>query len=222
MAKLTTKFTLPIVLAGLFVIVMFAALNFNYSRPGAEILVISSLAIFVFFFGLAAGQSLSSPVKKILNNATELSKGNLSSRVYLDTKDELADLANTLNKIAEELQTSYDQEANAQKSIDIKVRIKTQELEETIYALEQKVKNRTVELERLVTESGRLQQDVKGKEEEILNLKNELGEFKQKIEKYSKAKKAVKTKQEPVKEDLEEVVPPAPTEEAKEENNITE
>ena len=88
-------------------------------------------------------------VKKILDKATELSKGNLSSRVYLETKDELSELAEVFNKIAEELQASHEQEANTEKSVGIKVKARTKDLEETINALEQKVKNRTYRVRKI-------------------------------------------------------------------------
>ena len=60
----------------------------------------------------------------------------------METKDELSDLAMAFNKIAEELQASHDQEANMEKAVGIKVTARTKEMEETINALEQKVKNR--------------------------------------------------------------------------------
>jgi len=59
----------------------------------------------------------------------------------LETKDELSDLAKIFNKIAESLEESRGKEETAGRSADIKVKAKTQELEETINALEQKVQN---------------------------------------------------------------------------------
>lgn len=149
MPKLTTKIALPIILAGVFAIAVFVALGYEQLSPSFYV-VILFFAIYVFFFGLATGQGLSSPIRKLLDKAEELSKGNLSSRIYLETKDELAELAKALDKIAEELEESRAQAENAEKSVDIKVRARTQDLEETINALEQKVKNRTIELERLI------------------------------------------------------------------------
>jgi len=189
MPKITTKIAAPIFLAGVFIMAVFWAFNIGFTelRLDSYILLLFLVA-FVFFFGLSIGQNLSSPIKKLLDNATELSRGNLSGRVYLETKDELSELANAFNKIAEELQASHEQGANAEKSIDIKVKAKTQELEETICALDQKIKNRTIELERLMEESKRTQSYAKAKEEEILNLKKELAS-KQKINKPSRKTK---------------------------------
>lgn len=185
MPKLTIKIALPIILAGIFAIGIFIAVGFVQMSPTFYI-VIFLLLVDVFFFGLAAGQRFTSPIRKLLDRATELSKGNLSSRVYLETKDELAELADTFNKIAEELQASHEQGENAEKSVGVKVQARTRELEETITALEQKVKNRTIELERLIAESNRLQEDVKNKGSETIQLKKELEDSQQKLGKSKK------------------------------------
>ena len=187
MAKLTLKIAVPVILAGLFSSVIFLAIGYEQSWPFFYIIILL-LAIFVFFFGLAIGQNLSLPVKKLLGKATELSQGNLSSRVYLETKDELSELAKIFNKIAEELEASHEQEANTEKSVGVKVRARTKELEETISALEQKVGNRTIEMEKLIGESNKLQEDVKRKGAETAQLRKELDDFKQKISKYNKPK----------------------------------
>lgn len=155
MATLTSKITIPIVLAGIFSMAIFTALDYNQLNATFYI-VFLLLIVFVFFFGISTGQNFSSPIKKILDKANDLSRGNLSSRVYLETKDELAELANTFNKIAEELEESHQQQESSEKSIGIKVKARTQELEERINALDQKVKNRTIELERMTAELNKL------------------------------------------------------------------
>ena len=166
MCKLTVKVAVPIILAGIFIMIAFLATN-NGKLDASFYIIILFLAAFVFFFGFATGQNLSSPIKKILDRAVELSKGNLSSRVYLETKDELSELATVFNRIAEELEVSHEQGLNAEKSIGIKVAAKTKEMEETINALEQKVKNRTIELEKIVKEFDGLRADAKSKEVKI-------------------------------------------------------
>jgi methyl-accepting chemotaxis protein len=162
MAKQTTKVAISMIFVGIFTIFAFVSTTYEQLQLSSYIILLL-LFVFMFFFGIAMGQRFTSPIKKLLNEAKELSKGNLSSRVYIETKDELAELANVLNKIAEELQASREQEANAEKSVDMKVKVKTQELEETISALERKVRNRTAELEKLMRESSQLQESIKDK-----------------------------------------------------------
>ena len=162
MAKLKTKIAVPIILVGGFAIAVLVSIG--YAQPGPSFyVVVLFFVIFMFFFGIAVGQNLTSPLKKLLDRAIELSKGNLSSRVYLETKDEFSELANTFNKIAEELQESHEQGANIEKSVGIQVRARTQELEETINALEQKVKNRTIELGKLTEELNKLRAEISNK-----------------------------------------------------------
>ncbi|OGZ78968.1 MAG: hypothetical protein A2358_04465 [Candidatus Staskawiczbacteria bacterium RIFOXYB1_FULL_37_44] len=193
MAKLKFKIAVPIILAGIFAISVFVALsyvtalNFDKFDIGFYI-VIGILGIYVFFFGFASGQNLVSPLKELLEKATELSKGNSSSRVYLETKDEFAELAKVFNKIAEELQKSREQQENAEKFVGIKVQAKTQDLQVIINALEQKVKNRTIELERLVRQLEALSAKAKDKELETRQLKEGLENLRKKAGKAKNKK----------------------------------
>jgi methyl-accepting chemotaxis protein len=125
-------------------------------------------------FGFATGERLSYPVKKILQRANELGDGDLKARVYLDDKDEFGELAKAFNKIADALQESKAQTERTEKTVDIKVKAKTESFEETINALEQKVRNRTLELERIMEESKGLQELLSKKELEIIELKKEM------------------------------------------------
>jgi methyl-accepting chemotaxis protein len=162
MAKLMSRIAIPVILVGIFSVAIFVALEYDKLDPNFYIILIL-LTLFVFFFGLATGQSLTSPIKKILDRATELSHGDLSSRVYIETKDELSELAKVFNTIAEELEQNHEQESNTEKSVGIKVKARTEELEETINALEQKVENRTAEMGKLLKEVGALRSQIKNK-----------------------------------------------------------
>jgi len=182
MSKISSKITVPIVLVGLFSIVIFVSLN--YEQLGLTFyVVLLFLSVYIFSFGFAVGQNFSSPIKKLLEKATELSKGNLSSRVYLHTKDELSELANIINKIAEELEESHIDSKIIEKTADVKAKARTQVLEESVNALEQKVRSRTTELERILGESRILQRHIKEKETEITRLKKEITKLNSKIKK---------------------------------------
>ena len=60
MSKLTSKIAVPIILVGIFAIIVFIAIGYEQLSLGFYI-VFLFLIIFVFFFGLAIGQNLSSP-----------------------------------------------------------------------------------------------------------------------------------------------------------------
>lgn len=188
MSKLTSKIAAPIILVGVFTIIALIAITPDEINPSFYI-VIPFLSIFIFFFGLEIGKNLSSPIKKLLNRATELTRGNLSSRVYLESKDEFSELANVFNKLAEELEESRQEKENTEKSVNVKVKARTKDLEETINALEQKVKNRTIEIERLIDESNKLQESARNKSAEADQLKKELVELNGKISRYNKSKR---------------------------------
>ena len=63
--------------------------------------------------------------------------------------------------------------------MDIKVKARTQALDETINALEQKVKNRTLELQRIGSELEKFKDQPK--EEEILELKERIKDLKKEL-----------------------------------------
>lgn len=191
MKNLTAKVTLPIILAGLFTATVFLALGQANPGPGFY-LVLLLLLIYFYFYGMLVSQRLKDPIQKLSKKATELRRGNFSSRIYLDTKDELSELSQIFNDLAEKLEKSVSDQDEAVKEVDIKIKAKTRDLEESIEALEEKVKNRTIELERSFVQTERLEGELKEKENEILQLKKQTEALK--ARKQSKTKKTAKNK----------------------------
>lgn len=167
------RISFPIIIIGIFVIVIFTALN--YESLSIEVYAIFALvAVFVFLFGFAIGQRFSSPVRQLLEKAEKLSRGELTSRIYLETKDEFEELSKAFNKIAEELEQSHKTVETAEDVADVRVRAKTQELEEEINNLDQKVKNRAQEIQKMIGESEKLQELAENRATEIVRLKKEI------------------------------------------------
>lgn len=160
MPRLSFKIAYPIIIAGLFIIVVFIALNYEDLNASFYIILILLVA-YIFLFGFATGQNFATPVRRLLQKADDLSKGNLKSRFYEQGKDEFGELGRAFNKIAEEFEESKSQAATLEKSVDIKVKARTQSLEETISALEQKVQNRTLELQRMIEKSQKVSPEPK-------------------------------------------------------------
>ncbi len=181
MEKISFKVALPVILAGMFAVVVFLALNPEGLDPSFYI-ILFLLSVFIFFYGLHVGQTVSAPVQKILKRAINLSNGDLKTRFYLETKDEFGELAQIFNKIADDLETSRANAANSEKSVGIKVKAKTQDLQETINALEQKVKNRTIEIEKLMQEAAKLQGQAQERVAEATDIKSEIDKIKAKKE----------------------------------------
>lgn len=191
--NISLKIAIPIIITGIFIVTVFIALN--YERLDLNFYIILSLVIiYIFFFGFATGQRFAVPVKKLLQRATDLSEGNFTTKIYLETKDEFGDLAKVFNKIAEELEESRSQTETTERSVGIRVKAKTQALEETINALEQKVKNRTLELQKVAEASEKIQEKIKNKEMETEQLKKELGRLKENLGKNETPKKVLSKK----------------------------
>jgi methyl-accepting chemotaxis protein len=157
MQTLSSKIAYPIIIAGFFVIVSYVALNFQ-NLTGSFYVISGFLAIYVFLFGFAIGQNFTKPVKKLLERANELSQGDLKSRFYLESKDELGQLARVFNRIADQLEESSAKNEKIEKSVGLKVEAETQSLREVIDALEKKVQNRTMEYEKMAKDLERFKQ----------------------------------------------------------------
>ncbi len=188
MPRLSFKIAYPIIIAGLFIIVAFIALNYDTLNFNFY-LILTLLIVYIFLFGFATGQNFAVPVKKLLQRADDLSNGDLDSRFYSESKDEIGDLARVFNKIAEELQQSKEQSKMLEKSLDLKVKARTEALEETIQALEQKVKNRTTELEHLAGSLEKVQREVRNRDQQTSQIKTELGQVRQQLDKKPVRKK---------------------------------
>jgi len=185
------RISFPIIIIGVFVVTVFSALN--YENLSLEVYAIFALiVVFVFLFGFAIGQRFSSPVRQLLEKAEKINKGEINSRIYLETKDEFAELAKVFNKMAEELEKSQKTAATAEDVADVRVRAKTRELEEEINNLEQKVKNRAEEIKKIIGESEELQKLAQSRAAEIVRLKKEIKELAEKRATRSAGKKSDK------------------------------
>lgn len=191
MPRISSRIAYPIIVSGLFIIVAFMALNYQNLNIDFYIML-PLLAIYVFFFGVAIGQNVSSPIRKLLKKAEDLSNGDFKSRLYLENKDEIGELARVFNKIANELEESKSATEKSERSVGIKVEAKTQALEETINALEQKVKNRTMELTKMVSDLENFQTQSKQKEAEAEKLKSQMMDLQKELEERSVKKRTPK------------------------------
>jgi PAS domain S-box-containing protein len=72
-----------------------------------QVIVITILAFLIaILFTFIVYQSIAKPIQKLQRTADELGSGDLSKRIHIQTKDELADLANSFNMMAENLSKS--------------------------------------------------------------------------------------------------------------------
>lgn len=190
MTKISFKVAYLIIIAGLFIIISIVAFNYQ-SLNSSFYTVVYLLVIYIFLFGFAAGHNFALPIKSLLQKADDLSKGDLKSRFYLKNKDELGELAKKLNKIAEDLEQSSVKNEASKESAGIKSKTRILILEEVINALDKKIKNRTLEFQKIAEDSEKLKKQLKLKNMEAVELKNQITRLEKKLNR-SKTGKVLK------------------------------
>ena len=70
MSKLTIKIAIPVILVGIFAILAFVSISYQNIDKSFYVTILL-IVVFVFFSGIAIGQSISKHVKKILSKATQ-------------------------------------------------------------------------------------------------------------------------------------------------------
>lgn len=157
-------------------VVSFAALN--YQALNADMyFVLYLLLVFLLLFGIFVASHTSKPLKKIVKTAHELAEGNIHSRAYVRNNDEVGQLAGLLNKIGEKLEKANYEKATIHQAVSAKVNAIVGPLHETIEALEEKAKNRTIEFHKANEVAQKMQIDLLLKEAELVDLKGELAKL---------------------------------------------
>ncbi len=175
--KYSLKVSLAIITAGIFIIVAFV--GYNYQTLNSSTYVILYLLIaFIFLFGFAAGQSITMPIKKLLESADGFSKGDFKRRGDFNSNDEVGQLTKVFNKIAEAFEKKNIESEDSKKSLDIKLKTRILILEEVVNALDRKIKNRTLEFQKLVEEAENIKEQMQIKDREIFDLTNKISKKK--------------------------------------------
>lgn len=169
MPKIAFRIAYAIILAGLFVMVIFTALAYDSLTPNFYI-VLLPLIIFLLLFGFAIGQNMAFPILELLQDAYYFLKGEYGAKHLRERKDELGQLAKAFSKIAQEL----DKNKSEVKSLDLKIHLRTKALEEIIKLLEQKLKNRTADFQKMADGWERSQNQLKFRDKEILTLRSRI------------------------------------------------
>ncbi|MBN1674559.1 MAG: HAMP domain-containing protein [Kiritimatiellae bacterium] len=91
--------------------------------------------VFLFLLGGLLSRNIVNPIDSLVKATEGLAQGNLSSRAYVRNRDEIGHLANSFNKMADDLQQNINAREKAQ-----------QELQKAHDLLEVRVQERTAEL----------------------------------------------------------------------------
>lgn len=157
---------------------MLALVGVNYQNAtGTFYALVFLLAFFIFLFGVFAGSRFSRPLKKIVKTANELADGNVKSRAYITGNDELGQLAKSLNKIAQTMESELQDKERLRRSVALKVNSIVQPFHETIGALEEKAKNRTMEFHKANEIAQKMQIDLLLKEAELVDMKGQMAKL---------------------------------------------
>ena len=181
MPSLSTKIAQSIIISGLFIVVAFVAIYYQNPVSGFYF-VIAFVVFFIIAFGLAMGRTFARPVQQMLEQADSVKNGHANKIFYLKTKDEVEELAKTFDKIAHDFEQTKSKAESLKTAAEIKFKTKDLLSDQVAKALEQKIKNRTNDLERALAELDNMQVRVKMKDEQITALEA-------KIAKLSKKKK---------------------------------
>jgi len=159
----------------------------------AGTIVLFFAIIFSAFISFYFSKGVTRPLEQLREGAEILGKGNFSHRVKIKTGDEIEELSNTLNRMAEDMKRYHSALEESKTVLEIKVAARTKELRELAESLEEKVKERTkelqektIKLQKKVAELEEFHRLTVGRELKMIELKQEIERLKKELEKRSK------------------------------------
>lgn len=90
-----------------------------------------------FIVSIFMSRSLTGPISKLVDSMTLVSQGDLSVQIDLTTKDETKVLADSFNKMIQDLKQSRDELETINRELDLKVKERTRQLEEQNHAVKE-------------------------------------------------------------------------------------
>lgn len=135
-------------------------------------LIFVLLLFFLFLRGIL------NPIKRITLACQEIRKGNLNARIKINSKNEIGELADTINEMVGNLKKTQDVLEETKTVLEIRVEARTRELKKLTESLDTKVKEKTQELQEKIRDLERFRNLAVGRELKMVELKKELGELK--------------------------------------------
>ena len=154
----------------------------EFSQAEGKVVFANYLSMAVGFGGILLSvifawiliRTMINPIKDLVEGTGVIGKGDLDHKIKIKSKDELGVLADSFNRMTEDLkQYSYDL-TKANESLEQKVQARTKELQETKDLLEIRVQERTKELEQNVNEITEMNILMSGRELRMIELKKEI------------------------------------------------
>ncbi len=174
---------------------IFLGISFRQLRTTQKEIILLSIGllvlitIFIGFVSYYFSRKITNPLKMLANDLEIIGKGNLEHRIKIKTGDEVEELAESFNKMAEDLKKSRNALEESKEVLEVRVKARTKELQELAKNLEEKVKERTIELQGRLNELERFHRLTVGRELKMIELKKELRKEQVSIEDSKKVKK---------------------------------
>lgn len=182
--KLKTKFAASLILVAIAPLLLVSTAGLIYTRNVLQAYISLGIIASVFIAALIVAFFLAnrvvSPVEKIQKAFLEMGRGNLAYRVKVETGDEIEDLAEGLNQMAERLGKALTDLEEAKTTLEIKVEARTKELKELTDQQEEIIKQRTKEIKERMEELERFHRLAVGRELKMMELKEEIKKLKNK------------------------------------------
>ncbi|MBI4101501.1 MAG: HAMP domain-containing protein [Candidatus Nealsonbacteria bacterium] len=123
-------------------------------------------------------RSIINPVRKITLACEQIRKGNLEVEIKNSPKTEIGELASSINNMVRDLKKSQEILEETKSALEVRVEARTRELTRVADSLDQKVKEKTQELQEKINDLERFQKLAVGRELKMIELKKELEDFK--------------------------------------------
>ncbi len=143
-----------------------------------DFLMSFGVSTFVGLILLLFLRSILLPLDKITEACQRVREGNLETKVPIESKTEIGELASAFNKMIEDLKKSQAALEEAKTVLEIKVRARTRELEELVKRREEIIKERTKELNEKVKQLEKFNEFAVGRELRMIELKQEIDRLK--------------------------------------------
>ena len=130
----------------------------NTKQANRTIYIMIGVIAFVTLLSILIGVFISSlitrPLKRAVNMIEELSKGHLSERLNINTKDEIGHMAITMDNFANELQSNVilvmDKISNGDVSMDIIIKDENDEIAPALKKTVETIRELNIEIQRLI------------------------------------------------------------------------
>lgn len=147
-------------------------------RTGVILLAAILNFILAVVFGYFISLSISRRLQEIRNAAAEFARGNTDIKIKATSRDEIGELAGDFNRMMEDIKESQEVLKEAKTALEIKVKARTRELEDSAKGLEKRVQERTQKLQEKIEELERFQKLTVAREVKMIELKKEVKKLK--------------------------------------------